>query len=118
MMKMKLQKYKLSAFIQYRDTYDQLPEAQRDSYRFLGWYTLKDKGVLVTSDIVFLLTKDQTLYAHWEKSIFLETSTKTAKSPSPTSSHSKNISFSAPISPPNNPPLPTSTQTASSTSST
>ena len=58
---------KLSAPIQYRDTYGQLPEAQREGYRFLGWYTLKDKGVLVTSDTVFLLTKDQTLYAHWEK---------------------------------------------------
>lgn len=58
---------KLSASIQYRNTYGQLPEAQREGYRFLGWYTLKDKGVLVTSDTVFLLTKDQTLYAHWEK---------------------------------------------------
>lgn len=58
---------KLSAPIQYRDTYGQLPEAKREGYRFLGWYTLKDKGVLVTSDTVFLLTKDQTLYAHWEK---------------------------------------------------
>lgn len=58
---------KLSAPIQYRATYGQLPEAQRDGYRFLGWYTLKDKGVLVTNDTVFLLTKDQTLYAHWEK---------------------------------------------------
>ena len=58
---------KLSAPIQYRNTYGQLPEAQREGYRFLGWYTLKDKGVLVTSDTVFLLTKDQTLYAHWEK---------------------------------------------------
>ena len=58
---------KLSAPIQYRDTYGQLPEAQREGYRFLGWYTLKDKGVLVTSDTVFLLTKGQTLYAHWEK---------------------------------------------------
>ncbi|MDO4156184.1 MAG: InlB B-repeat-containing protein, partial [Oscillospiraceae bacterium] len=58
---------KLSAPIQYCDTYGQLPEAQRDGYQFLGWYTLKDKGVLVTSDTVFLLTKDQTLYAHWEK---------------------------------------------------
>ena len=58
---------KLSAPIQYRNTYGQLPEAQREGYQFLGWYTLKDKGVLVTSDTVFLLTKDQTLYAHWEK---------------------------------------------------
>lgn len=51
----------------YNSTYDELASASRDGYKFLGWYTKKEGGTLVTNETVYKLTTDQTLYAHWEK---------------------------------------------------
>lgn len=42
-----------------------LPEAERDDYIFLGWYTAK--GGDTKLDAEFTVTEDITLYAHWEK---------------------------------------------------
>lgn len=53
--------------IYYNSTYDELANASREGYKFLGWYTEKEGGTLVTNDTVYKLTTDQTLYAHWEK---------------------------------------------------
>ena len=53
--------------IYYNSTYDELPNASREGYKFLGWYTKKEGGTLVKNDTVYNLTTDQTLYAHWEK---------------------------------------------------
>jgi len=44
---------------------DALPEADREDYKFLGWYTEKDGGEEVTIDTVFV--KDTTVYAHWKE---------------------------------------------------
>lgn len=41
-----------------------LPTPTRDGYKFLGWYTEADGGSKVTS---LTVTKNVTLYAHWEK---------------------------------------------------
>lgn len=41
-----------------------LPTPTRDGYKFLGWYTEATGGSKVTS---LTVTKDVTLYAHWEK---------------------------------------------------
>ena len=41
-----------------------LPTPTRDGYKFLGWYTEATGGNKVTS---LTVTKDVTLYAHWEK---------------------------------------------------
>lgn len=41
-----------------------LPTPTRDGYKFLGWYTEADGGNKVTS---LTVTKNVTLYAHWEK---------------------------------------------------
>ncbi len=43
----------------------ELPEAQRDGYTFVGWFTEIDGGEQVTADTV--LTSQTTLYAHYTK---------------------------------------------------
>ena len=42
-----------------------LPEAEKENYIFLGWYTEKEGGEKI--DAEFAVTEDITLYAHWEK---------------------------------------------------
>lgn len=49
--------------VKYGQAYGELPTPVRAGYRFDGWYT--SDGTLVTSDTVFSLTSDQTLYAYW-----------------------------------------------------
>ncbi|MBO4902399.1 MAG: InlB B-repeat-containing protein [Lachnospiraceae bacterium] len=50
-------------------TYDQfygtLPEPTRDNYEFLGWFTEAVYGEKVTAEDKVKITKDWTLYAHW-----------------------------------------------------
>jgi len=53
--------------IYYNSTYDELANASREGYKFLGWYTEKEGGTLIKNDTVYNLTTNQTLYAHWEK---------------------------------------------------
>ena len=45
------------------DTIGALPTPTRDGINFLGWYTMKYGGELVTPDT--LITEEMTLYAHW-----------------------------------------------------
>ncbi len=45
----------------------ELPTAKRDGYDFLGWYTDKKGGTEIKDSDKFTGTKDQTVYAHWEK---------------------------------------------------
>ena len=40
-----------------------LPVPTYDGYNFLGWYTQKDGGEIITTDTVFAM--DSTIYAHW-----------------------------------------------------
>ena len=44
-----------------------LPNAERDGYYFIGWYTAADGGSEVTASTVF--TKSTKLYAHWDKGV-------------------------------------------------
>ena len=45
-----------------------LPEAEKENYRFLGWYTKKTGGILLgVSGDKLEVTKDMTVYALWEK---------------------------------------------------
>lgn len=46
--------------------YGTLPEAKRDGFKFLGWFTKTKGGTQVTEDMVCYLEDDQTLHAHWE----------------------------------------------------
>lgn len=46
--------------------YGTLPVPQKQKYVFLGWYTLKNGGVQVTSTTKVTETKAHTLYAHWK----------------------------------------------------
>ena len=47
------------------DKYGKLPEARRNNYVFVGWYTKKKGGTKVTSDTVVKISKNQRLYAQW-----------------------------------------------------
>ena len=42
-----------------------LPQASREGYTFLGWYTAAEGGQQITAE--YALTGDVTLYAQWEK---------------------------------------------------
>ena len=47
------------------DKYGKLPEARRNNYVFLGWYTKKKGGTKITSNTVVKISKNQRLYAQW-----------------------------------------------------
>jgi len=47
------------------ETLASLPEATREGYTFLGWFTAKEGGTEVTTDTAF--SADTTIYAQWEK---------------------------------------------------
>ncbi len=44
-----------------------LPEAEKENYIFLGWYTEKEDGEKIGSELT--VTEDITIYAHWEKEV-------------------------------------------------
>ena len=46
--------------------YRSLPKATRSGYTFLGWYTTKSGGTLVTKNSYVNNTKTHTLYARWK----------------------------------------------------
>nr|MCR5273282.1 InlB B-repeat-containing protein [Lachnospiraceae bacterium] len=48
-------------------TYSGLPTAKRSGYAFLGWYTKKSGGDLITKSDTVSKAKKMTLYAHWGK---------------------------------------------------
>nr|MCR5273188.1 InlB B-repeat-containing protein [Lachnospiraceae bacterium] len=47
--------------------YSGLPTAKRSGYAFLGWYTKKSGGDLITKSDTVSKAKKMTLYAHWGK---------------------------------------------------
>ncbi len=47
-------------------SYGQLPEAQREDYVFLGWFTDPEGGQLVTANMPLVCQANHTLYAHWQ----------------------------------------------------
>lgn len=65
----------------YNTVYGKLPEAKKDGYTFLGWFTSKTGGSQITAST--LCTGNLTVYAHWEKDAshvhsYTETITKKA----------------------------------------
>ncbi len=51
----------------YNDKYHKLPEPLREGYSFLGWYTKKESGYLVSSETIVSENTSHTLYAHWKR---------------------------------------------------
>lgn len=51
----------------YDKTYGTLPTATKEGETFLGWYTKKEDGNHITSDNIYKMNDNQTLYAHWTK---------------------------------------------------
>ena len=52
----------------YGEVYGDLPVPTKTNATFLGWYTAKEGGNLITDDMVVELTGDITVYAHWDSS--------------------------------------------------
>lgn len=50
----------------YGDIFGELPKATKSGATFLGWYTSKEGGNLVTEDMLVNFSSKVTLYAHWE----------------------------------------------------
>lgn len=48
-----------------QDIYGELPEAKRSGYSFIGWYTEKSSGQIITEDMIVKSTGEMKLYAHW-----------------------------------------------------
>ncbi|MCR5268930.1 MAG: InlB B-repeat-containing protein [Lachnospiraceae bacterium] len=48
------------------EAYGVLPTPRMDKSRFLGWYTLRDGGTLITATTIVSKDTDHTIYAHWE----------------------------------------------------
>lgn len=59
-----------SKTVTYDSTYGALPVPTRENYDFVGWYTEKEGGTLVTSSSTVLITENKTLYAHWSKDVY------------------------------------------------
>lgn len=53
--------------VTYGQVYGTLKTAVRKGYTFKGWYTQKTGGEKITTDTVFTLTQDSTLYAQWDR---------------------------------------------------
>ena len=51
--------------VQYTKPYGQLATASRNYYTFGGWYTTATNGTQVTDKTVHNVTRDVTVYAHW-----------------------------------------------------
>lgn len=49
----------------YGDKYHKLPIPTREGYKFLGWYSKRDSGNEISSDMLVSTDISHTLYAHW-----------------------------------------------------
>ena len=81
--------------VTYDSTYGELPEAIRNGYNFLGWYTAASGGSQVTPTTAVKITDNQTLYAHWQIKTYTITYNANGGSVSPTSTsvtHGSSIS--------------------------
>lgn len=54
-----------SKIVYAQDTYGELPQPTRSGYSFIGWYTEKSSGQIITEDMVVNSTGEMKLYAHW-----------------------------------------------------
>ncbi|WP_313130830.1 InlB B-repeat-containing protein [Anaerocolumna sp.] len=54
----------------YGNPYGTLPTPTRTGYNFAGWFTEKNNGTAINSGTVVNILNNQTLYAHWIKSVF------------------------------------------------
>ena len=50
----------------YDTAYGELPAVVREGYTFLGWYTAKENGTLLTAESIVETTENHTLYAQWK----------------------------------------------------
>ncbi len=62
-----------SMSITYGAPYGSLPTPTRSGYAFTGWYTAASGGTKVTSDTIYSVTDDQTLYAQWKLTYYTVT---------------------------------------------
>lgn len=60
-----------SILVPVNGTYNYLPLATKEGYNFLGWYTEKYDGDLVSLESMVTLEKSFTLYAHWEANKYI-----------------------------------------------
>ncbi|MCR5702659.1 MAG: InlB B-repeat-containing protein [Lachnospiraceae bacterium] len=51
--------------VQYSSSYGELPELERDGFRFDGWFTKADDGDLITAESIVEKPYNHVLYAHW-----------------------------------------------------
>lgn len=51
----------------YGEKYGEIPAPQKNGYVFIGWYTEKENGQIITEDMTVGVTVKQTVYAHWAK---------------------------------------------------
>jgi uncharacterized repeat protein (TIGR02543 family) len=56
--------------LNYGDPYGALPTPSRPGYSFLGWYTSKTGGSIVTSDLTVSANGNFSIYAHWQGESF------------------------------------------------
>ncbi len=56
-----------SKVVAYSHTYGSLPVPVRSGYNFVGWYTERSGGTLITQDTEVSILGDHTLYARWEE---------------------------------------------------
>ena len=54
-----------SKVVNYKEKYGTLPEPTKNGYSFIGWYTAKDNGELISDATIVENKSAHTLYAHW-----------------------------------------------------
>jgi len=56
--------------VTYDSLYGELPVPVKTGYTFLGWYTTRESGELITATTQVTITDNQTLYAHWIANVY------------------------------------------------
>ena len=59
--------------VTYDSKYGPLPSPSITGWSFEGWYTSRDGGTKVTSDSIYRVLGNQTLYAHWKANTYTVT---------------------------------------------
>lgn len=81
-----------SVSIEYGAAYGRLPDPVRAGYVFLGWYTSKTGGDLITASTVMNTNANHTLFAHWSAGSYVVTFNANGGS---VSTSSKYVTFGA-----------------------
>lgn len=58
---------RLNYTVTYESPYGELPVPSRKGYQFDGWFTQADGGAQITSQDIYSISEDQTLFAHWTR---------------------------------------------------